>query len=365
MEISFEELLKDMPWDDIHWNPTKLLTMKDRYRNTPEWFLSVSNRGPGKTYGVSWILLEYFRRTGRKFGLVTKIKENLGGIAKGVLNAPLLDRFPNWSLSEKLATSKQFSEIWISDHSSDETVDTLAGYCFAVNNSGRLKDFSSLFHDVDILFMDEFQSDNYVSREFEKFVNLHDSVARGEGQMVRYVPVILCSNSISIENPYFYELGISAKIQSNTHFYRGDGLVLERFLNKNAAEEREKSAFYRAIRGNRMVQSNIDNSWLNDNTACIAKPTEEWGNHVYLATLVDGDRKYGVRGYYTSGYWYVSASVDANCKNVWNITVDGVENVPMLRTGNLFVNLRRKYTAGQLRFANLHIKNRIVDVIYK
>lgn len=364
MEISFKDLCDSLQWDDRFYNPTKLLTMTDREYEEPEIFFAVSNRGPGKTYGFSWLLLEYFRRTGRKFALLCRTQTDLGVYANGVLSAALTDKFPKVTIKEVVSKTSKFSEIHWCNNDEDKT-EEICGYVLAINAAYGLKNYANLFNDVDVMFLDEFQGDKYVSNELDKFANLHDTVARGGGKAVRYVPVILASNSITIENPYFREFGISSKIQSNTHFYRGTGLVLERFHNKYAADEREKSAFNRALKNNEMVRSSIDNTWLNDSYACICKPTEEWGGHMYMATLMDGKYKYGVRWYPNTGYYFISPSVDSGNKNIWNISVDGVENVPMIRGGVLFATLRSKFQSGQLMFSNLSVKNRIVEVIYK
>ena len=73
--------------------------------------------------------------------------------------------------------------------------------------------------------MDEFQSEtnHYCSMEVEKLISLHTTVARGNGEMARYVPVYLIGNPVSLLNPYYSAVGITNRIQENTKFIRGKG----------------------------------------------------------------------------------------------------------------------------------------------
>lgn len=54
---------------------------------------------------------------------------------------------------------------------------------------------------------DEFQSENndYCPNEVQKFISVHTSVARGQGKQLRYVPVYMLSNPVTLLNPYYIE----------------------------------------------------------------------------------------------------------------------------------------------------------------
>lgn len=373
-------VLKSLPWDlneiydyirqqsgdllERFYNPKKLLMMKDRARSLPEIFISISNRGAGKTYGFGQFLLAtYFLGYGR-FGLLCRTQSELGHVAEGVLGKVVIDHYPEYSLVEHVMQKGTYSTIELLHKNEQGDIEAiLIGYVLPLNASDKIKKISSTFVSITCMFFDEFQAVQYQPEETEKFVNIHFSVARGSEDGVRFVPVILASNSLTIENPYFTMFGIQNKIQANTHFYRGDGLVLERFVNFFVAEKQKQSAFNRACKNSKIIASNIDNAWLNDNYACVAKPTKDWGFSRYAATLKDGDKLYALRVFDDIGYWYIDRKVDANCKNIWALSVDGVENTPLLKTGNLFVNLRYKFLSGQVRFSDLSVKNIMYQIL--
>ena len=81
------------------YSPLPLLNKKDRYKNTPEIFLSCSNRGAGKTYGFGKVILDlYFHKIElpylknmRKFALLCRKKGDLGSVASGIFSIILND----------------------------------------------------------------------------------------------------------------------------------------------------------------------------------------------------------------------------------------------------------------------------------
>lgn len=362
MYKTLRDICNMITWHPNFWNPTKLFSKKDSRGELPGIYCAVSNRTGGKTYGISQVLLKYNEVTGRKFGIICKTQNDLGKIAVGVLGGVLEDKYPNFVFEEKVSPTKRFSVLTkrrvVGEDEDDADVETEEiGYVLALNAASKLKDYSSMFRDCDVLFMDEFQTDRYLPDEIGKLISLRGSVARGNSTGVRYVPVIMCSNSISIVNPYFVAWGISTKIQSNTHFLKAPGIVLERFTNKVVADAQRMDPFNVAFANHEAIACSVDNSWLNDSWACVAKPTNEWGGSWYICTIIDGDEKYAVRKYDSVGLYYINKSIDKTCPTVYNISIDGVENIPMIQTGGIFKNLRAGYAAGVVRFADIRVKD--------
>ena len=93
------------------------------------------------------------------------------------------------------------------------------------------------------MIFDEFQSEtnHYCDNETKKFISIHTSIARGQGEQVRYVPVYMLSNPVSIINPYYVEMGISGRLKDDTKFLRGDGFVLEQGYIESASIEQKNS----------------------------------------------------------------------------------------------------------------------------
>lgn len=367
--INLPAVCDSIDWNPNFYNPTGLFNLNDLDGLEPEIFFSISNRGPGKTYSMSWIMLKYTLCVDRKIMLISKTQNDLGSISEGVLYACLNDNFKDYSLIEIVDKSQKFSRIFVCRQNGEEVEKIHIGFVCALSAATKLKNFANLFNEVDLMFLDEFQTEDMRENEVNNLVTLHDSVARGgknKDNPVRYVPVVLASNSLSVDNVYFHAFHISTRIQSNTHFLRGNGFVLERFYNDFVAEARRKSAFYRALEHTQIAQSNIDNAWLNDDKSCVERPTKEWGTPLYIATLIDRDKKYGVKWYSKMGdLYFIDRKIDKTCKNIYNIYVNAVENTPMIRECVIFKTLRRKYFKGQLRFNDISLKNRLVEILFK
>ena len=47
-------------------------------------------------------------------------------------------------------------------------------------------------------------SNHYCDNEVRKFISIHTSIARGGGKQVRYVPVYMIANPVTILNPLLY-----------------------------------------------------------------------------------------------------------------------------------------------------------------
>ena len=339
------------------YDPTKLLNSVDRNGEKPELLLSISNRGAGKTYGFAKYLLNRFIYNSEQFALLCRWQRELGSVASGIFKAVLQNEFPGVEIIEDVKQKGVYATLTMRIGESKD----ICGYVLPINGSDNLKKVSSEFANVQVMFFDEFMCDAYCPNEVEKFVNVHFTVARGNADGVRFVPVILASNSLSIMNPYFSALGLSTKIQSDTKFYKGEGLVLERFVNKDVAAKQRGSAFNRAFSNSKQVESNIDNSWLNDSWACICKP-KNWGRGEYHYTLTDGDVSYGVRYYPNVDYYYISRSIDETCPAIFNISKDSMEETPQIKLGYRYMSLRRSFERGKLRFSDIITKSAITEL---
>ena len=345
------------------YNPKKLLNTLDRNNCNPEIFISISNRGAGKTYGFGKVLMEDYVLKGKKIALLCRWQRELGSVADGIFKALFNNEYPGYSIEEKVMQRSVYAIIYLVKTEGEQKQKTIIGYVLPINGSDNLKKISSIFYDVEIMFFDEFQADMYCPGEVDKFINIHFTVARGNKEGVRFVPVILASNSLSIVNPYFVQLGLSTRIQSNTKMYRGDGFVLERFVNADVAQKQKESPFNRAFGKNRQTASNIDNSWLNDSWSCVEKPS---GRGEYLFTLIDDDLKYGVRIYENPDgkFVYVNRSVDDTCKEIYNISENGVVNVPVIKSSPNLLLMRKAWLQGKVLFSDIEVKDIMLKMLY-
>lgn len=329
--------------------------LKSRHKSTgiyPETFMAMSNRGGGKTYPFTKALMFAAMYHKKKIGLLCRTKNQLGKYWNGVFGGVLDDVFEGWTCREKMC-SNLYSEVIMEKEEEKFSV----GYVLPLNAAYGLKNHSSALKDIDYLFMDEFQSPDGVPDEMDKYDTMHVTIARGSDDGIdygtRYLPTFLCSNSLSITNKYMAFFGLMSKIQANTKLYKGEGISLLRFKNDVVAGNQTRTAYYRSKIKTAQSASDIDNAWLNDNTACIGKPE---GRSSYMATVIDGNTKYGVHQYWESGMFYVGRNVDAKCPRVYVLQPGGELNVAAIKTGYIFQSLRDAYSRGLCMFSDQALK---------
>lgn len=240
---------------------------KDANGKTPEILLVDGNRAAGKTTAFSRKFVDDFLRDSKKFMLIYRYANELNNIAESFFKDIHILFFPDHEMTDKTRANGAYIELFLDGKS--------CGYAVALNTAAKLKHYSHIFSDVQQMLFDEYQLENgyYISDEIKKFVSLHMTVARGRGAVVRFVPVYMLSNSISIFNPYYDAFGIAPRINSRTKVLRGDGFVLLRLTLKEVARAQEESAFNRAFSASAYVKAATDNTFLNDESYNIEKRT--------------------------------------------------------------------------------------------
>lgn len=294
---------------------------KDADGKTPEILMIDGNRAAGKTTALSRKFVEDFLFKREKFMLVYRYQNELVNISEAFFKDIRGLFFEGHNMTDKTRAHGAYIELFLDGES--------CGYAVSLNTAAKLKHYSHVFSDVSKMLFDEYQLENgfYVPNEIQKFISLHMTVARGQGEVVRFVPVYMLSNSVSLFNPYYDAFGIAERINSRTKMLRGSGWVLLRLMLKEVAAEQEKSAFNRAFSGaSRYVQAATDNSFLNDDTYNIEKRETVgmqtqfifrsenktfavYSNgisfHVKRSGVIDGAEKYGAKHADRNGEWGV------------------------------------------------------------
>ena len=214
------------------------------------------------------------------------------------------------------------------------------------------------------MLFDEFQSEtnHYCTDEVKKFISIHTSIARGKGQQVRYVPVIMLGNPVSLLNPYYTDLGISERLQDDTRFLKGDGFVMEHGFVESASEAQKESGFNRAFAKNDYVAYSSACVYLNDSQTFIEKVQ---GTSRYLATIKYKGVDYGIREFGEYGIIYCDDRPDKTFKTKISVTTsDHRINYVMLKSNDFFVStLRYYFERGCFRFKDLRCKEAIMKMI--
>lgn len=346
------------------YDGTKLLSMKDINGQRPEIFISTSNRSAGKTTYFGKMVFNKFVKKKEKFILLYRYKYELSNVSEKYFKQLKELFFHSYSMMDKPVANNVFRELFTSSHPKQEPVS--CGYAVAINSADSIKKYSHLLSDATSIIFDEFQSEtnSYAEDEVTKFISLHTSLARGGGKQVRYLPVYMISNPVTLLNPYYTELGISHRIQSNTKFLKGDGFVLEQGFNESASKAQQESAFNRAFSSNKYIDYSSQAVYLNDNKVFIDKPK---GNSRYICTLIYKGKHFAVREYYEDGLLYCDTSVDVNYPYKIAVTTSDHDiNRCMLKSPNnigTILMLRNYFESGLFRFKNLEAKECLMVAI--
>ena len=339
-----------------YYDGTKLLSMLDLNGKKPEIYMCTTNRTGGKTTYFGRLCVNRFLDKGEKFGLIYRYNYELDDVADKFFKDLKGLFFPDKTMTAKKRAKGIFQELFINDKS--------CGYAIALNSSDSIKKYSHLFSDITRMIFDEFQSESnhYCTDEITKFLSVHTSIARGQGEQVRYVPVFMLANQVSIINPYYVAMGICNRLNTETKFLRGDGYVLEQGFIESASDSQKESGFNRAFKKNKYVAYSSENVYLNDNYSFIEKPT---GKSRYICTLKYKGNDFGVKEFAESGFVYCDDKPDLTFPMKITVTTDDHSiNYVMLKRNDFFLsNLRYLFERGCFRFKDMKCKEAILNAL--
>lgn len=344
-----------------YYDGTKLLSLKDINGDTPEIYMCTSNRSAGKTTYFNRLVVRRFLKGQGKFCLVYRYSYELDNVAEKFFKDIQGLFFPEYSMHSEKRSRGVYHELYLARNSEEGATGVSCGYAVSLNSADTIKKLSHFFSDVAIMLMDEFQSEtnNYCPNELRKFQSIHNSIARGNGEQSRYVPVIMISNPVTLLNPYYVGLGVSSRLQNTTKFLRGVGWVLEQGYVESASQALRDSAFNRAFSGDMYLQYATEGLYLNDNKAFIDKPE---GEGKYIATIRYNNRDFGIRLYASEGVVYCDDHPDMTFPERYAVTTNDFEvNYVMLKTNQFFFDtLRYYFSHGCFRFKGLVEKEAII-----
>ena len=339
-----------------YYDGTKLLSLLDINGKKPEIYICTTNRTGGKTTYFARLCVNRFLKHGEKFMLIFRFNYEIDDCSEKFFKDISRLFFNGYTMTNKRKAAGIYHELFLNDKS--------CGYAVSLNSADQLKKYSHLFSDVTRMMFDEFQSEtnHYCNDEIKKLLSIHTSVARGQGEQIRYVPVYMLSNPVSIINPYYVELGISERLTDKTRFLKGDGFVLEQGFVESASEAQKESGCNRAFSKNAYVAYSSQCIYLNDNKAFIEKPT---GIGRYIATLRYKGVDYGIREYAEQGIIYCDDRPDSTFKNKITVTTEDHEiNYVMLKRNDFFLtNLRFFFEKGCFRFKDLRCKEAVLKAL--
>lgn len=342
---------------DAHfYDGTKILSLKDLNGETPEIYMICTNRSAGKTTFFGKYFVNKFIKNGEKFGLLYRYSYELADCADKFFKEIGSLFFPSYTMTSKKEADGVYYNLFLND--------IHCGYAIALNKADMIKKNSHLFSDIQRLLFDEFQSEtnNYCANEITKFISIHTSIARGGGKQVRYLPVYMLSNPVTLLNPYFASFDIATRLQYNTKFLKGDGWVLENGFYESASNAQKQSAFNRAFASNKYVAYASQSVYLNDSDTFIERLS---GNGRYVATIKYEDSYYSIREFPELGIVYCDDKYDSTFpRKIALTTADHQINYVMLKQNDIFLGLMKNYfLKGCFRFKNMKCKDAIIKAL--
>lgn len=341
----------------MYYDGTKILSLKDKNGEKPEIYCVCGNRTAGKTTYFNRYFINRFIKNKELFVLLYRNKYQVADAAQGFFNDIESLFFNGYKLTQKNRENNAYAELYLNDE--------LCGFAICLKCVETIKRLSHIFNNVQRIMLDEFQTENnvYLKKEVQLLLSVHASIARGAGQMRRYVPVFLVGNYITMLNPYYTALGISAKLSKNTKFYKGDGFVLEQNINNEAVEAIQKSGISKAFSSIKYNQKNSEIEYLLDNNNFIEKIKDK--DCKYLCTIKANDKEYSIKEYETKGLLYCDDRIDKTCKLVYTLNcADHEQRTILIGNNNLLINtLRGYFRSGLFRFKNLDCKEAIINFL--
>ena len=344
------------------------MNMTDINGNKPEIFICTSNRSAGKSTFFNGYAMHDFLKNGNKFLLLFRNKYESESAADSFFNEIEKIFFNGLMMIQQPIVKNVCYRLLIGKSTAEKEEKfngICCGYTCSLAAAEQIKRSSHLLSDCDKIIFDEFQSENgkYLKNEISALMSIHDSVARGNGKQVKYLPLYLIGNLIDLYNPYYEELGISRRLNIQCNFMRGDGWVLEQGFNESSADAHANSAFHRAFSSSEYTSASQKKEYLYTDTQFINPRIENRG--LYLGTIVYKNVKYGVRYIESVNVYYISEKPDKCSKTIFAATqADVSDNAIFFKRHNFKDTLQNRLHSGLLLFDSKKSKNAGLAFIY-
>ena len=348
---------------DPYYNGYRLLSMQDREGKKPEIYISTTNRSAGKTVFYNGYLLHRFIQKGEKFILLYRNKYEIDDAAGSFFNQVHKLFYPGLELYQEKGIKSVYNKLYLRPLSSEDPGD-LCGYVTSLKASENIKKYSSLLADADRVLFDEAfpENDEYLPDEIQRFMSVHDSLARGGGSQSKYLPVLIVGNLINVFNPYYMALGVVDNLTISTNYLRGSGFVIEQGFNEASAQAHKESAFHQALSGEDYTAASQEKTYLNTSYQFIDNSIVDTG--MYLCSIRYKNNVYSVRYNERAGFYYCSNTPDPGFKLLQaatekDITEEAIYD-PLSRFRKI---LKERYRQGYVRFKDLRVRDAILHYI--
>lgn len=325
--------------------------------------ISVGTRSIGKTTGIGIHLIRYFLRTGQGFIYLRRTEDELDKTAPSAFDNALFICKKN-GLIVDLFYKRGFYYVQV-----DETAEpVLCGCALALSTEDKHK--SQNFSSYDWIWYEEFiclDSTRYLGtkdqpiKEYEKLMELYQTVDRGVGQAFKNTTRIICTgNNLSYFNPIYRALGITSYIRTDSKMIapKGKLWVLEQTSTVKATSKIKESYAYQ-MSPDSMQESAYDNFASGSKETFVETFT---GPKRFLYNVRINGNTYGV--YKTDQLAYVCN--DSRCGMTIALTngdlsIDSYMLATRPGDSELVKFLKTMYGQGRVRFQTATIRYDILN----
>ena len=335
--------------------PERLLNRLDINGKPPKIFMWDGNRSQGKSFNTNKYFLErWLKDKAKQFLILFRYSYEITS-AHEIFDDIIAMYHPGDIMETKVIVKSLYYGLYYNGE--------LCGFATALSTCDRLKKYSASFRLVSSIIFDEYQSETgtYIPKEIQKLQSIHMTIARGGGKRVRYVPVFMMSNCVTLLNPYYVEFDIHKRIKKDTKFLRGDGWVLWLNLDENAKKDAMENSLASVFKKSNYLAFASENKYLVDDDVFIDEPK---GKSDYLMTIISDGKYYSMRKY-ENGVLYFSNGYDKFFPVKLAAKIKDHRSGTQLLMPNMYLVkvLKEYYYAGLIRFDNIESKYVCFDIL--
>lgn len=235
------------------------------------------------------------------------------------------------------------------------------GYVVCLKKADAIKKFSSVFRNVELVLLEEYQPEEQggiLKNEPDKLKSILRTIGRGNGNMTREVLTVLLGNPVTLMNPYLIKYKIAPQ------YHGKDGIItMSRvsaefsLLNQASSEMKDHS-----LTDIYCSDYDIGKSFLYASDGFVRKTPAKCS---YMFTIIYGKEGIGVRGVKGKLDVFCTPNPDPKCNLIFALNPSDMDETRLLitRRGFTWQYLRDAFNTGHLFFSTLKIKEIMFDLL--